>query len=164
VTSIRLHHPTFASCNYVVELSQPMPPAHTRTCFACSRKDAPVTHRNKAIHLRLDQNGDTFVAPGILALLRTVPTMAGLEVAPGRNAPAQIVGAVEQPKQLVILPNGTRYVPGWNKYQAEKRMQDPFEPVVNEYLERVDRATTKLLAEKRSIYIMGRRKHGRDSV
>ena len=160
--SVRLHHPLFASCNYVVELAQPMPPG-ARPCFACSRKDAPITHMNKAIHLRLDSNGDVFVAEGIYELLRKVPTMAGLEVVPGRNPPPQVVGALEQPTQYLILPHGQRYVPGWNKYQAEQRMQKPFEPVAEMIQESVDRKVTAARAEKRTIYIMGRQ-HGRDVV
>lgn len=157
MASIRLHHPLFTNCNYVVELAQPMPPG-ARPCFACSRKDAPLTHKNKAIHLRLDHNGDVFVAPGILELLRTVPTMAGLEVVPGRNAPAQIVGAVEQLTQRIVYPNGEKYVPGWNQYEAEQRMQRPFEPVAEKIQEAADRQRTAALAQKRRRFIMGRGK------
>lgn len=152
MASVRLHHPTFASCNYVVELPQEMPFGHNRECFTCKQ-----VHRNKSIHLRLDANGDVFVAEGILALLRTVPGMAGLEVVPGRNAPGQIVGAIAQPTQLIYLPNGTKYVPGWNKYQAEQRMQKPFEPWAEAVAEHFDRKDTAAKAEKRSLFIFGKR-------
>lgn len=149
--SVRLHHPTFASCNYVVELAQKYESPYD--CFSCKQ-----VHLHKAIHLHLDANGDVFVAEGILELLRTVPTMAGLEVVPGRNAPGQVIGAVEQPKQHIILPTGTKYVPGWNKYEAAERMQKLFEPIVEQHLERVDRVATKVLAEKKRTFILGRRR------
>lgn len=133
-------------------------PVEARPCFACSRQDAPVTHKYKAIHLRLDHGGDVFVSEGIYQTLLTVPTMAGLEVVPGRNAPSQIIGAVEQPTQRIVFPNGEKYVPGWNKYQAEQRMQRPLEPIAEKIQEMVDRKATAALAQKRSLFIMGRRK------
>jgi hypothetical protein len=156
--SVKLHHPRFANVNYVVELRQPMPKEHNAPCFACSRKGAPLIHANKSIHLRLDANGDVFVAPGILKLLRKVPTMAGLEVVPGRNAPPQLVGAVAQPTQDIVLAGQRFYVPGFNKYKAGERMQEPFIPVANAIAEKADRAAVAKRAEKQKTFIFGRSK------
>lgn len=162
--SVRVHHPTFKSApgsrlTYVVELAtQPMPLGHTRACYACSQPDKPVVHQFKSIHLRLDENGDTFVSPGIVELLRTVPMMAGLKVIPGRNAPPQLVGAVEQAKQEIILPTGVHYVPTVSKENAVERMRRPFEPVVEAIQEKQDRIATAAKAERSSTFILGRRR------
>ncbi len=151
MTSVRLHHPLYASCTYVVELQNKYPVP--KACPSCKE-----VHVHKAIHLRLDSQGDVFVAEGILELLRKVPTMAGLEVVPGRNAPAQTIGAIAQPTQYIILPNGTKYTPGWNKYKAGERMQKPFEPWAEALAERFDRIAVAARAEKASTFILGRRK------
>jgi len=146
----------FASCNYVVELDKPM--VGRRACNACSRKDNPVVHAKKSLHLRLDQHGDVFVADGILKLLKTVPAMAGLEVVDGRNPPPQFVGAVELPTSEIINANERFYVPGRTKYDAAARMHKPFEPVVNNILERIDRKLTAKKMEKSSMFIFGKRR------
>jgi hypothetical protein len=153
MASVRLHHPRLASCTYVVELPQSMPEAHSRECFTCKQ-----VHARKALHLRLDDRGDVFVAEGILALLRTVPTMGGLEVHDGRNAPPQFVGALELPTQHIILPHGEKYVPGFNKYEAGERMQRPFQPLADAMAEWKDRNETAKRAEKATTFILGRRK------
>jgi hypothetical protein len=149
--SVRLHHPLFTNVNYVVELQQKYETPYD--CFACK-----LVHVNKAIHLRLDDNGDVFVAEGIFKLLQKVPTMAGLEVVDGRNAPPQVIGAVGQPTQDIVLANQRFYVPGFNKYQAGERMQKPFQPVADAIAEKIDRAVVAKRAEKQSTFIMGRRK------
>jgi hypothetical protein len=153
VASVRLHHPTLRSCNYVVELPQDMPETHARECFSCK-----VVHARKSIHLRLDAHGDVFVADGILALLRTVPTMAGLEVVPGRNAPGQVIGAVAQDTTEVVLAGQRFYVPGFNKYKAGERMQRPFQPVADAIAEKRDRIAVAKRAERATTFLMGRKK------
>ena len=157
MTSVRLHHPTFASCNYVVELPW-QPSAQVDPCNACSQKDRPLVHQYKALHLRLDENGDVFVADGIFRLLQRVPLMAGFEVVAGRNAPPQFVGAIELPTQRIVNANEEFYVPGRTKYQARDRMQKPFQPIVEKLLEAVDRKATAKTAEKRTIFTLGKRK------
>lgn len=163
--SVRLHHPQFRSSadsrlTYAVELAdKPMPAGHSRACNACSQPERPVVHSFKTIHLRLDENGDTFVSPDILALLRTVPTMAGLEVVPGTQAaPPQNIGAVEQPKQEIILPTGGHYVPGRSKEDATVRMRKPYQPLVEAIREKLDREATAARMERSSTFIFGRRK------
>ena len=143
---------------YAVELAWLPGPA--RACNACSQPGAPQVHAHKTIHLRLDENGDTFVAPGILELLRRVPGMAGLEVVPGTQAaPPQFVGAVESPKQEIIMPNGSsHYVPGKSPAEAVELMRRPFQPYVEAVREKQDRAVTAARMEKRTLFIMGRRK------
>lgn len=156
--SVRLHHPAYANVNYVVELPQEMP-LEARACNACSQPDRPVVHRFKSIHLRLDSNGDVFVAPGILELLRQVPGMAGLEVSNTLdNAPNQRVGAVEMPTQEVMLADRRFYVPGRTQQEAERKVQKPFKDILEPLLERYDRKVTAEQAEKKSTFIFGKRK------
>lgn len=157
MASVRLHHPLFASCNYVVELHWQKSDS-SDACNACSQPDMPMVHEYKSLHLRLDENGDVFVADGILKLLQRVPGMAGLEVVPGRNAPPQFVGAIELPTQHIVNANKEFYVPGRTKYQARDRMQKPFQPLVDKVLEKIDRKKTAEKAEKSKTFIMGRRK------
>lgn len=162
--SVRLHHPLLKSSSgsritYAVELvSKPMPAEHTRSCNACSQPDNPVVHRYKTIHLRLDENGDTFVSDGILELLRTVPTMAGLQVVPGRNAPPQTIGALEQPQQQIILANGQgHYVPEVPTTDAVVRMRKPFQPLVEAIREQLDRKATAERMKKATTFVIRRK-------
>ena len=157
--SVRLHHPTLASCTYAVELAfQPMPALYSRACNACSRPNAPLVHQYKTIHLRLDAAGDVFVAPGIAELLKKVPTMAGLSVVPGRNAPPQTVGAVDQKESLIVLAGREFYVPTSTKHDAIDRMRRPFQPIVEAIREKKDRVATAAKAERSSTFILGKRR------
>lgn len=161
MASIRLHHPRYKSrdgvnITYAVELPWIQMPYNIRQCNACSQPETPLYHKFKTIHLRLDSNGDTFVAPGILELLRKVPGMAELEVMPSTGAPKQFVGALEQGPQQIILPDRNHYVPRVTKDDATVRMRRPWQPVVERIREKQDRQKTAALAEKRTIYIMGR--------
>jgi hypothetical protein len=165
MSSVRLHHPLLKSSagariTYAVELmAKPMPAKHTRSCNACSQPGRPVVHKYKTIHLRMDENGDTFVSDGILELLRTVPTTAGLEVVPGRNAPPQAIGAVEQPQQEIILANGQgHYVPEVRETDAVVRMRKPFQPFVEAVREQLDRTATAERMKKAKMFIISRRK------
>ena len=151
--SVRLHHPLFVSCNYVVEMPQKYPRAYE--CPACL-----TTHTHKAIHLRLDEHGDVFVHPGIYELLKTVG-LAGMEFANEViDGPGQVIGAVELVKRETINANGHKrfWVPGRTKYESRDVMHRPFIPVLEAIQEKVDRAITAARAEKRSIFIFGRRK------
>ena len=135
-----------------------MPSAQVDPCNACSQPDRPLVHTHKALHLRLDEHGDVFVAEGIFKLLQRVPLMAGLEVVEGRNAPPQFVGAIELPTQRIVNATKEFYVPGRNKYEARDRMQRPFQPLLEAAELVQDKKKTAALAEKRTIYIMGKRK------
>lgn len=155
MTSIRLHHPMFSSCNYVVELPwQPTQPGYSDACNACSQKDRPLVHKFKALHLRLDQNGDVFVADGIYQLLQRVPEMAGLQRVEGGNAPPQFVGAIELPTQRIVNAEREFYVPGRTKYEARDNMQKPFRGLLDKLQEAVDRKATLERAAKRTIHII----------
>lgn len=156
--SVRLHHPQFANVNYVVELPSKEMPADARACNACSRPDDPVVHRFKSIHLRLDGEGNVFVARGIYELLLREAGLAGMQVVEGRNAPPQYVGAIEQPTEEIILADRRFYVPGRTKYEARDRTMKPFQPFVEAAVEDLDRKQTKAKAEKKSTFIFGKRK------
>ena len=159
--SIRLHHPHFASCNYVVELPKALM-AGSKVCPTCSQPNKPVAHAQKALHLRLDANGDCFVSPQMWAAHSFQLGLAGL-TAEGKvtNAPGLLVGAVELPQQETITPNGDRHwVPERTKYESEKTVQAPFIPLLTKIAEDYDKERTAKLAEKRSVFILGRRRDG----
>ena len=134
-----------------------MPPKHVRSCNGCSQPDKPVVHQYKTIHLRLDSSGDTFVSQEIAELLRKVPTMAGLQVVPGLNAPPQAIGAVEPGPNSVILAGREFYIPASTKNDAVARMRKPFQPYVEAVREEIDRAATAKKMEKAKTFIFGKR-------
>jgi hypothetical protein len=154
--SIRLHHPHFASCNYVVELQQPLL-AGPKLCPTCSSKEKPVTHATKTLHLRLDANGDGFLHPDLLPALRTVPTMAGLEVVGDvDNAPGQLVGAVTGPREEVITATSREWVPGRTQQESERIAQAPFIPALTALAEMYDRRLTAAEAEHKRTFTLGK--------
>lgn len=166
--SVRLRHPQLRAplggrLNYVVELAW-QKNASTDACNRCSRPNDPVVHGYKTLHLDLDEEGYTYVHPGILNLLRRVPTMAGLEIVNELdNAPPLVIGAVEQPKLLTVNsteagPGHDLYVPGRTQQEAEKRVQAPIIELLEPLVEAYDRKVTAERAEKRSIFVMGRRR------
>lgn len=157
MASVKLHHPSFTNVNYVVELAW-LPNASTDACNACSQPERPMHHQYKSLHLRLDGAGDVFVAEGILELLRKVPDMAGLQIVEGRNAPPQFVGAIELSTQDIVNANERFYVPGRTKYEARDKMQEPYQPIVNQILENIDRQVTAKKAEKSTTFIFGKRR------
>ena len=77
--------------------------------------------------MRLDAEGDVIVAPSVLAALRRLPAMP-LEVTNEvERPPPLLVGAVAAPQTEIVEQllggNGERfYVPGHDKYEAERRM------------------------------------------
>ncbi len=96
MSGVRLHHPMLASCTLVIETELEYPVAYD--CPSCGK-----SHERKAIHLRLDSAGDVIVAPQILAELKKLPVMAGLEVANEvAKPPPLLIGAVERPQTEVI--------------------------------------------------------------
>ena len=156
---VRLHHPHFASCTFVVELPKLYPEPYD--CPSCK-----MTHLYKSIHLRLDANGDVLVNKGVYQTLLQV-NLAGMQMMNEvREPPPLYVGAVEQPKyETQTAPlNGQNqrfYLPGSTKYESQDRMQKPFKPLLEKIAEVIDRKETAAKAEKRSIHVLnGRRKHG----
>jgi len=109
---------------YVVELSTPFANGLPKDCPTCLK-----AHDRKSLHLKLDANGDVFVAPGVLNTLKTV-FMAGLEVVNEvENPPAMNIGAVDQDKIYVLdhplnksLTAAPSYKPGRTKYESQARM------------------------------------------
>lgn len=165
--SVRLHHPTLRNANYVVELEQKYEDPAGYDCPKCNRgrlsfgPEDRLIHYNKAIHLDLDENGDCFVHPDILLLLRKVPTMAGLEVVnETENAPPVFIGAVAAPPQETVLLSGQQfYIPGRTKWEADRITTDFWKRQILEPLaEQHDRKVTAARAEKRTIFkLEGRR-------
>jgi hypothetical protein len=129
MAGVRLHHPTFRSCTFVVELEQDFASRRPRVCPSCSQPGAPKSHDRKAVHLRLDANGDVIVSPDVLASLRTV-FLAGMDVVNEiENPPTQLVGAVAQPTQLIVEQrlnpdqnSAPYYAPGRTKYESRDRL------------------------------------------
>lgn len=125
---IRLHHPQYRAAegttiNYVVETPQEYPVPYN--CPACG-----VQHDRKAIHLRLDSNGDVIVSQQVYEALLTVPTMAGLvlenEVS---NPPDLFIGAVDRDKERIIsaplnaaAKAADKINPASTKYENRDRM------------------------------------------
>ena len=153
MTSVRLHHPAFASCTYVVELPQDYLEPGGYDCPTCG-----VAHQRKAIHLHLDAQGDVFVAEGIYELLLQVG-LAGMEVSNAvDNAPTQRIGAVEVPTREIYTVDSRFYVPGRTKYESADIMQKPFQPLADKIAEGIDREATAKKMQKRSTFLLGRRK------
>lgn len=123
MAGIRLHHPTImapvgAVVTYVVELEKEWANRRPRLCKSCDR-----FHDRKAVHLKLDSNGDTIVSAAVLEQLRTV-YLAGFEVANEiENPPTQYVGAVEQPKLLVVE----------NRLNADQTPEPAYRPPITKY-------------------------------
>lgn len=132
MAGVRLHHPTLASCAYVVELPQPFHSGLPKMCPTCLK-----AHASKSLHLRLDANGDVFVTPGVLKELRKV-FMAGLEVANEvPKPPPMMLGAVDQPKLYVVeqrlnmsLTAAPSYKPGRTKWENSNRIAKVFEKML----------------------------------
>jgi hypothetical protein len=134
-------------------------------CMTCG-----TPHRRKALHLRLDGNGDVIVAPDIyVSLLGSgVVGQVGspLEVVNEVAEPPPLsIGAVDRDKErIVALPLNTdqtpetKVVPGSTKYEGEQRLWKPWVPIVDAAKERIDRIETKKTAERRRIFDMRKRK------
>jgi hypothetical protein len=123
---IRLHHAAFQSCTYVVELPQVYPQPYQ--CPACGKQ-----HDRKAIHLRLDADGDVIVSQPIYEQLLQV-FLGGMELANEVEKPPPLaLGAVDTPTtQIIELPlnRDTKaadfYVPGQTKYQGRDKVEAGF--------------------------------------
>lgn len=153
---VRLHHPTFTSLTYVVETPQAIP--RPRLCNSCGK-----VHERKAIHLRLDPQGDVIVSRAVYAKLQTVG-LAGMQLSNEVKAPPPlIVGAVDQPGYKTIeaplAGNGQEfYQPGHTKYEARDRQLAPFLPLIEATMEKEDRIATAKRKEKRLIVPLGLRR------
>ena len=156
--SVRLRHPTFRNCNFVVELATPLHNPAGKFCPKCNRgrsPDDPIIHKNKSIHLDLDSEGQCFVADGILELLRKVPNMAGLEVLNETfNAPGQMVGAVAAPQQETVIPGRQPfYIPEKTKWEADRLVTDFWvKQLLTPLVERFDRAGLAARRAKKKTY------------
>jgi hypothetical protein len=65
MAGVRLHHANLRNTNVVFELPDRPYPGGPFLCSTCSK-----AHVNKAVHLRLDNDGDVFVAEEALENLR----------------------------------------------------------------------------------------------
>jgi hypothetical protein len=120
VASVRLHHPTFTNCNYVIELQKPYEVPHD--CPTCK-----VQHFNKSIHLRLDSEGDVIVTEGVYEMLLREVGLAGMTAENRVDKPPPMrIGAVEVPTQEIRLSDRRFYVPGRNKYESGNLMEKSF--------------------------------------
>lgn len=134
MAGIRLHHPTFRAAaggtlTLVVELPQPYPRP-----YACP--DCGKTHDRKAVHLRLDSNGDVIVAPAIFTRLQEV-FLAGMEVVNEvSNQPPLRIGAVELPHREIVevglndQASQRFHRPGRTKHESAARLLTDFRRVL----------------------------------
>lgn len=144
MSGIRLHHPVFraaegSTLTYVVELPQPYP-----VPYDCPECQTP--HAHKAIHLRLDGNGDVIVSQQVYLALQAVPLMAGLEVMNEvENPPPLFIGAVQKdaarivslPLGQVVTENGIR--PEVSKYEGRDKLWKPYQPLIDEAQDKAER-------------------------
>jgi hypothetical protein len=167
LAGIRLHHPTLragegTTLTYVVELPQPYadngkPGARLRSETPCPTCGKP--HANKAVHLRLDANGDVIVSPAVYLALQSA-FLGGLELVNDVADPPELfLGAVHQDKQRIVeVPlnrdNGHAplIVPERTKYEGRDRLEAPFRPLVEAALLADDKKQTKLLRLKRRLF------------
>lgn len=168
MAGVRLHHPTLragegTTLTYVVELPQPYsalpkPGARYRSdtpCPTCGK-----AHANKAIHLRLDANGDVIVAPDVYFALQTA-FLGGLELMNQvADPPALFLGAVHKDKERIVeVPlnrdNAAAPIisPERTKYEGRDRLEAPFLPLVEAALLADDKKRTKKLREKRRLFV-----------
>lgn len=166
---IRLHHPTLragegTTLTYVVELPlewEDVTPTRNRAAEPCPTCATP--HARKALHLRLDSNGDVIVAVPIYEQLKQIPTMAGLELVNEIAAPPPLrIGAVHRDKARIVQATAEHIVPEQTRWDARDKIQAPFVPVLDELNTAIDKKLTKKKAEKRSIHALsGPKKKGR---
>lgn len=157
MAGIRLHHPTLRSADgstvtYVVEIPQPYPRAYN--CPNCKRQ-----HSNKAIHLRLDGNGDVIVSPEVFLKLKEV-FFAGFEVSNEVKKPPRLaVGAVARDKERVIdaplnpdLKHGDQIMDSVTRWQASAKIEEVFKPILEHKQLLHDKKLHKKLRLKRRIF------------
>lgn len=122
MAGIRLHHPTLVSATLVVELEKEYHARKPRFCPTCEKD-----HDRKAIHLRLDDNGDVIVSPEVYESLKTV-YLAGMELVNEiEKPPTQLIGAVEQPKLYVVenrLSTSKEATPSYRKEKTKYESRD----------------------------------------
>lgn len=154
---VRLHHPTLragegTTLTYVVELPQAYPVPYD--CPGCGK-----THDRKAIHLRLDANGDVIVSEEVYAKLQEV-FLAGMEVANHvASPPPLVIGAVPKDRERIVeqplsgLPAAQTIIPGRTRYESRDRLLAPFAPLIDAAAERADRAATAANRTRRRLFV-----------
>lgn len=159
MAGIRLHHPTLragegTTLTYVVELPQAY--GQPYNCPACGK-----LHARKALHLRLDGNGDVIVSREIYLSLQQV-YLAGLElVNEVPNPPPVSIGAVAKDKERIVESPLNRdntaaeiITPARTKYEGRDRLEAPWRPVLERLNETLDRQKADELREKRRLYVI----------
>ena len=161
-----------ATTTFVVELPLEFrltkPGGRDRGSMPCQTCGTP--HRRKAVHLRLDSNGDVIVAPDIYTSLLGVPGLLG---APGSTPAPQLevhnavkdppplkIGAVDKAKERIVQQPlnqdktpAQAITPASTKYENEQRIWRPFVPIMDAERERLDRKETKARREKRRLFV-----------
>jgi len=169
LSGIRLHHPTLragegTTLTYVVEL--PLDYAKEEGARDRTKQNCPTCgkpHLRKALHLHLDAAGDVIVAPAIYEQLKSIPTMAGLELSNEvAEPPPLLIGAVHRDKARIIeVPlsgNGKAHItPEHTKYEARDRLQAPFVPVLDELNLKADKKASVKRREKKSTFIISKK-------
>lgn len=156
-----------ATTTFVVELPLEFklfkPGGRDRANAPCNACGTP--HRRKAIHLRLDGNGDVIVAPDIYLSLLGVVGLVGPQgsltvVNEVKDPPPLVIGAVDKAKERIVgLPLNTAetpaatITPASTKYENEQRIWKPYVPVMDAERERLDRIETKKKREKRRLFV-----------
>lgn len=124
-------------------------------CNACKK-----THQRKAIHLRLDGNGDVIVAPAIYEELKTV-FMAGLEVVNEvASPPPLMIGAVDKDKERIVEQPLSGYMPAHKinpsetKYDGRARLEKPWLPILDALNLDLDKQRAAKQREKKKLYVV----------
>src|SRR3990172_7053657 len=120
---VRLHHPVLSSCTLVVETMTDFANREPRMCSECGKP-----HDRKAVHLRLDAQGDVIVSLSVLESLKKVH-LAGMELGNEVAKPPTLhIGAVARPTIEVVDLNlngevaRDGYRPAVSKQEADDRM------------------------------------------
>jgi len=124
-------------------------------CVTCGK-----THLRKAIHLRLDHNGDVIVALPIYEALKEV-FMGGLELANEVKAPPPLlIGAVDKDKERIVEAplNGMKALdkinPAQTKYDGRARLEKPWIPLLDQLNLQLDQEKAASLREKRKLFVV----------
>ena len=135
---------------FVVELPQVYP--QPKMCPACSK-----VHANKAIHLRLDANGDVIVSPEVYGKLLGVH-LAGFELANEvKDPPPLFLGAVAKDKERIVeIPLNAQVqeqiAPGRTQYESRDLIQAPYAPIIEARQDKQERKVWKRKRQKQRIY------------
>lgn len=158
MSGIRLHHSLYkaavgSTLTYVVEVGAPYHKGF-HDCPDCGKR-----HLRKALHLRLDHQGDVIVSKQVYDALQPRLALAGLTYANDVAKPPPLaIGAVEQSKREVIeLPMNLdeapapKHRPGKSKSESRAVIDKLIEPITTAKAEKADRiATAKRRAKSRT--------------